>query len=506
MNAPVAIQQNLLEEPLWRAEDLGKPLPPSPHANSVCLPTWADVIGYEQADPRVISRLQTGYPRFFIHPLTEQLFAQAARRFASPDEFCHVYPSRIAAQRCIEWVERWTGLTGRVAAWSDEGPWAACFPRGAADAAKKYWRHAGEGVSSRLAEAWLQQAAQPDADEAKRIVRQRIAQWVGVPADCVLLFGSGMSAIYTVFRAINRTVPGRRSVQFGFPYVDTLKIQQDLGHGAHFFPRGDRHDLRQLSDLLQSEPVSAVYCEFPSNPLLTSPDLPALADLVRRHGVPLVVDDTLGTYVNVDLRNVADVLVTSLTKYFTGAGDVLAGAAIVNPESPWYERLRDALDHEYEDVLWGGDALLLAQYSEDFPARVQQINRTAEQLVNFCRSHPAVAEVYYPKYTTPGNFAAVQRTGAGYGGLFSLLLRDPERNTQPFFDALRFCKGPNLGTYFSLCCPFTLLAHFDELDWAESCGVSRHLLRFSTGLEPATDLIDRLQTALNGLTPRGIPA
>ena len=59
----------------------------------MCLPTWADVVAYEEADPRVISRLQTGYPRFFIHPLTERLFAQAAARFAGPDEFCHVYPS-----------------------------------------------------------------------------------------------------------------------------------------------------------------------------------------------------------------------------------------------------------------------------------------------------------------------------------------------------------------------------------------------------------------------------
>jgi len=190
------------------------------------------------------------------------------------------------------------------------------------------------------------------------------------------------------------------------------------------------------------------------------------------------------------------VLVTSLTKYFTGAGDVLAGAAIVNPQSPWFERLRDAVDREYEDVLWGGDALLLTRYCEDFPARVQQINRTAEQLAEFCRSHPAVAEVYYPKYCTAGNYAAVQREGAGYGGLFSLVLRDPERTTQRFFDSLQFCKGPNLGTYFSLCCPFTLLAHFQELEWAEGCGVSRYLLRFSVGLESPSDLIGRLARAL----------
>ena len=496
MSSQATIPRSLLHEPLWQAEDIGKPLPPSPHANSVCLPTWADVVAYEEADPRVISRLQTGYPRFFIHPLTERLFAQAAQRFAAPDEFCHVYPSLTAARRCLEWVERWTGQAGRLAAWTQVGPWVPCFPRAAADADKKYWRHTGEGVSSRLAEALLQPTEQPDADAAKLAVRQRIAALVGVPADCVLLFGSGMSAIYTVYRAINRVSPGRRSVQFGFPYVDTLKIQQELGPGAHFFPRGDARELRQLADLLQVEPVSAVFCEFPSNPLLVSPNLGALAELGRRREVPLVVDETLGTYVNVDLRTVADVLVTSLTKYFTGAGDVLAGAAIVNPQSPWFERLWEAVAREYEDVLWGGDALQLARYCEDFATRVQQINRTAEQVVDFCRSHPAIAKVYYPKYSTPDHYAAVQRCPGGYGGLFSLLLRAPERNTQRFFDALRFCKGPNLGTYFSLCCPFTLLAHFRELEWAESCGVSRYLLRFCVGLESPSDLIDRLERAL----------
>ena len=285
-------------------------------------------------------------------------------------------------------------------------------------------------------------------------------------------------------------------MQFGFPYVDTLKIQQDFGPGVHFFPRGNEGEQRQLGDLLEVEPISAVFCEFPSNPLLISPNLAALAELSRRHGFPLVVDETLGTYVNVDLRAVADVLVTSLTKYFTGAGDVLAGAAIVSPQSPWFERLREAVEREFEDVLWRGDALLLARCSADFPARVERINRRAEQVVEFCRSHPAIAEVYYPKYCTPGHYAAVQRRPGGYGGLFSLLLRAPERNTPRFFDSLQLCKGPNLGTYFSLCCPFTLLAHFRELEWAESCGVSRYLLRFSVGLESASDLIDRLGRAL----------
>lgn len=489
-------QPDLLRWPLWRAEDLGKPLPSSPHANSVCLPTWGDVIDYEKADPRVLGRLQTGYPRFFIHPVTLRLFAECARRFAGPDEFCHVYPSQAAAQRSVESVRRWSGHSGRIQAWAAAGPFVCCFPRAAEEAARKHWRHAGEGLSSRQAEALLQGSPGADAQADKWAVREQIARLAGVPADGVYLFSSGMSAIYTVYRAINRLLPGRRSVQFGFPYVDTLKIQQDLGPGVHFFPRGGEQDLRRLTELLAAEPVSAIYCEFPSNPLLVSPDLAALAELAERHGFPLVVDETLGTYVNVDLRPAADVLITSLTKYFTGAGDVLAGAAILNPRSRWSAELSDAISREYEDTLWGDDAVRLAQYATDFPERVARINRTAEQLCDFCRSHPAIAEVYYPKFRSRSQYAAFQRSGGGYGGLFSLLLEDPAHASPRFFDALQLCKGPNLGTYFSLCCPFTLLAHYQELDWAESCGVSRYLVRVSVGLEEPRDLMQRLDAAL----------
>jgi cystathionine gamma-synthase len=49
---------------------------------------------------------------------------------------------------------------------------------------------------------------------------------------------------------------------------------------------------------------------------------------------------------------------------------------------------------------------------------------------------------------------------------------------------------------FTLACPFTLLAHYSELDWAESCGVSRHLIRISVGLEDPEDLIEDFERAL----------
>ena len=75
-------------------------------------------------------------------------------------------------------------------------------------------------------------------------------------------------------------------------------------------------------------------------------------------------------------------------------------------------------------------------------------------------------------------------------------LHDGPRNAARFFDALRVSKGPNLGTSYTLACPFTILAHFNELQFAERCGVSRWLVRVAVGLEPAEELISRFGEAL----------
>jgi cystathionine gamma-synthase len=58
------------------------------------------------------------------------------------------------------------------------------------------------------------------------------------------------------------------------------------------------------------------------------------------------------------------------------------------------------------------------------------------------------------------------------------------------------CKGPSLGTSFTLAWPFTLLAHYTELEWAESCGVSRNLIRISVGLEDPELTWQRLEQAI----------
>lgn len=446
-----------------------------------------------------MQRLTTGYPRFVYNAHCRRLFGEGAARFAADGESCLVFPSRRTAAACAEFIERRAQCQSRLHELPGHDVWAVVFPVAAAPAAKAFWQHTGVGVSSRQAEAVLEGRRPVDATSAQSAIRQRLSGVMGVPQEAVTLFPTGMAAFHTLHQAVAALFPGRKSVQFGFPYVDSLKVLEGFGAGAHFFPRGDEADVRALEDLVRSTQVSAICTEFPANPLLTSPDLSRLAEIARRAGVPLIVDDTVASCVNVDLLPVADVVWCSLTKYFSGRGDVTGGAAVVNPRSPFADRLTSALAAEYEDLLWCDDAVVLEANSRDFSERVHAVNRTAETLAAFLQQHPDVAAVHYPAYRSRGEYAAFQRSGGGFGGLLSLEVRNPEQCAPRFYDALAVCKGPNLGMSYTLACPFTILAHYHELDFAERCGVSRWLIRVAVGAEPADVLIDRFSSAFDAI-------
>ncbi len=495
---------NMLTSPRCHPEDLGKPIPDAEHAVSVCMPLWEHNVGYEENDPRIIKKLSCGYPRFFLHPLVVELFQQCEARFSNDQQCCFAFPSRRVAQRCAHFIKRHTGQTSMIDDFGVLGIVAVCLPTSAKDVAMAYWKHAGEGISSRLAQAAMdRRTLSASGISEKQKVRQRIADFTESSIDDVYLFPSGMAAIFAAYRAFQKINPNRRSVQFGFPYVDILKVQQKCSSRksaddtVHLFSNGDEHDLQKLKRLLLAEPIMGLFCEFPGNPMLKSPDLQQLAELSRKHDFPLLVDDTLCACVNANMMPVADLLATSLTKFFSGAGDVMAGSLVLNADRSFYDTIKAIIDEDFEDILFADDAIVLEQNSRDFEPRVRDLNRTTEQLCEVLRRHPAVERIDYPKYQTTKNYQAFMKPDGGYGGLFSILLHQPAKNAPIFFDALQISKGPNLGTSFTLCCPYTILAHFDELDFVESCGVSQYLVRVSVGLEDPDWLIARFTEALD---------
>jgi len=110
-------------------------------------------------------------------------------------------------------------------------------------------------------------------------------------------------------------------------------VLQKWGPGCHFLGHGLDSDIDSLELLLEENlkrnpkkpPLLALFTEFPSNPLLRSANLPRLRELADRYDFLIVVDETIGNFVNVQVLPYADVVVSSLTKIFSGASNVMGG-------------------------------------------------------------------------------------------------------------------------------------------------------------------------------------
>lgn len=111
-----------------------------------------------------------------------------------------------------------------------------------------------------------------------------------------------------------------------FPYIDTLKILEKFGPGCYFFGHGSAEELDELEAILQSgEEILGLFCEFPSNPLLKSPNMVRIRELADKYDFAVVVDETVGNFLNVHVLPYADAVVSSLTKVFSGDSNVMGG-------------------------------------------------------------------------------------------------------------------------------------------------------------------------------------
>ncbi len=499
---PTALRPDvdLLSHPLWRGEDLGKPIPASPHAASVAMPLWEHVGRYEQKDPALLDALFCGYPRFVFNPSVNELFRECRRRFAREGELCLAFPSRRVAERCVRFLNETARFPSHIEDFGLNDLHAVVFPVDAFDTAKRYWQHYGNIVSSRLAQATLEGREAPyGPTPAKKALASRIGKLMNVKSKTVHLYASGMAALSGALECVRARRPGAKTVQLGVPYVDLLRIQTKWGPEAAFYPVLNEETFEALAWQVENEPIAGVFCEHPGNPLLQCADLEQLSALLRKHDVPLVVDETLGSFLNVDVLPFADIVATSLTKFFSGVGDVMGGSLALNASSPLHDDLAKHLRGQYEDRLWEDDAAVLESNSRDFVERMTRINANAECVCDFLHEHPKVQRVHFPKFETPDLYKKACQPGAGYGGMFSLVLKNAPATAPKFYDALRVSKGPSLGTNYTLACPYTLLAHFDELDWAESVGVSPFLVRVSVGLEDGGELVRRFDEALKSV-------
>ena len=338
----------------------------------------------------------------------------------------------------------------------------------------------------------------PAPSGRSKILRANIGKIVGVGKDQIFVFASGMAACTSVLRSLPGLRMGKKTLQIEFPYVDCLKVQEMFGNGVVFLNQGDGESLDEALRRVRQGEFAGVFVEIPSNPLLRTVDLARLAEACHNSGTPLIVDDSTACPGNVEVLRYADVVTTSLTKWISGAGDVMAGMACVREDSSYNADFSVALAGEVSECapLYAGDSLALLANLKESSARWALVNASGLALAEMLVAHPAVENVWHPSITNRVEYDKLRKQGGGYGGLLSMVLKTPKK-TAKFYDALRFCKGPTFGTPFTIVCPYTLLAHYAELEWAEDCGVPAHLIRVSVGTEGEGVICDRFRQALS---------
>jgi cystathionine gamma-synthase len=324
----------------------------------------------------------------------------------------------------------------------------------------------------------------------------------------LFIANNGMNAIHAAFRAVSDIQAARgRTVwlQLGWLYLDTIAILQTFtaAEGDYVYVR-DVFDIDGLEHVFarHGSQLAGVVAEVPTNPLVQTTDLPALAALCRRHGARLLVDPSMSSVYSVDVLVHADVVVSSLTKYTGHGGDLTAGLAAVNPQGPDATALRAGLA-TWIEPLYARDAARLACEIAETPAVLASIHASTPRVVAFLEQHPAVRDVFWALHpASRAHYLALARTPDAVSGVVTFTLREPGSLAR-VYDRLRLPKGPSFGMQTTLVCPFMYLAHYDLVTAAAgrarlvADGLDPNLIRLCVGTEPVDDIIAALDEALS---------
>ncbi len=241
--------------------------------------------------------------------------------------------------------------------------------------------------------------------------------------------------------------------------------------------------------------TKGIYLETPSNPLLKLVDLKAVAQLAQSRGLWTMIDNTFASPVNQNpIAFGIDVVMHSATKYLGGHSDISGGIVVGNRTV--IERVFDSAKN------LGGNmsefsAWLLERSIKTLALRVQAQNANAQQIAEWLQDNAAVDQVYYPGLKTHPDHQLATQQMKGFGGMLSFSLQ-PGKSVERFLENLQLIKPVmSLAGVESTALSPRLTSHAlltEEERLAQ--GISPQLIRFSTGIEAVSDLLNDLETAL----------
>lgn len=365
------------------------------------------------------------------------------------------------------------------------------------------------------------------ANPTTSVLEKRIAELEGGVG--ALAVSTGQAALH--FALVNLADSGGNIVSVPQLYGTTHTLL------AHVLPRqgivgrlaeSDRPDaIEKLID----ENTKAVFAETIGNPAGNVCDIEALAKVAHRHGVPLIVDNTVATPILLKPFNYgADISVHSLTKFLGGHGTTLGGAIVDSGGFPWgrharrfpafnnpdasyhglvyaerfgpkayIERARSVYQRTMGSVLSPFNAFLLLQGIETVALRVERHVENARKVAEFLREDARVAWVNYAGFLDSPYYALVQKYLAGNASsLFTFGIKGGLEAGKAFYDSLKLItRLVNIGDAKSLACHPASTTH-RQMSSEEQCraGVLPETIRLSIGIEHISDLIEDIDQAL----------
>ena len=489
---------------------LGQPVPDSPHAICVSLPTMADVIGYEEKKPETLAQMKSGYPRFRLPGYVDQLAKHYAADLEDNQHDVLLLVSEKAGEQLLGFIDEEQASLKEM-----DGIFIVHFPEDEEVYRQgfKFLQHTGTGVSSRQAEDILHKLGliagrhkeSTVSENPEHFVRNIISGLTDIPLKDIMLCNSGMNAFYAAFQAtaeIQRPKNKNIWIQLGWLYLDTSEILTKFLDGEEdHIKLLDVFDVEGLRELLEQNKgkVAAIVTEAPTNPMIQTPDLPQIYQLAKEHDVVLIADPTSSTPANINLLPCADILANSLTKYAANQGDVLSGAVFYNADSPVYSELLDRT-HNFHEPPYVRDLQRMAHEIQDYEATLYKIDQNAIALADFLEKHPKVSKVHWAySPDSKDNYSKLARKADSPGCLITIEING---KMQPVHDRLSLLKSPSFGTSWSMVCPFMYLAHYDLVTTEEGrCllqknDINPELLRISIGTEPVEALLSVFEEAL----------
>jgi len=311
--------------------------------------------------------------------------------------------------------------------------------------------------------------------------------------DC-LVTASGVNAIAQTLIALTKR--GDHIVCFIETYKPTLYlIRRLLGRFGVAHTLLSIEDLKGVERALASQPTRMVLFESPTNPVTKIADIPALTRLARAHGALTVMDNTFAGFHQHGEYDV-DVFLHSLTKYASGAGDVMGGAVIASGE---LIRGMRADFGALGAVLDPHAAFLILRGLKTYFVRYREQSASAMRVAQLLASHPAVAKVHYPGLPGHPQYELAKAQMREFGTIVSFDLRSGAEAGRRFAEGLKlFALTASLGATESLIVAPQMLRGRDLTpEQLRLSGITEGTVRLSIGLEDPDDLLEDVQQALD---------